>query len=361
MDIEFHYNITYLIAVRSGFTPGDAQIIAQASQGIDDNHIPMAVSGAPEGVYKSEISQSMDVTRPEHAKHVYPVFHFIPGDKNASTAVRADGLTHDWVTTPNNLFATQMLGAALDSRDLHRIGVAAHGYVDTWAHQNFVGYADVFNNMDDSVDMKTMVVQTVENILIHAGHGAAEHKPDIPGLIWIDSRAVSKAVDNRSRFLEAAENLFRKLAQYNGMGLNLLEDTARSLVDDLRGDIGACNPNGGDMPALRIQRYKARARTEGYGKRSLQDYDPHAWLDDAVQVDEQQLPLFQELRTKADRYFGDYADIISRGVPITGVWISASNYKLSQWYKFQEAVKKQLELGWAYLNHLPGASEIRGG
>jgi hypothetical protein len=41
MDIEFHYYMTYLIAVRAGFTPADSTIVAQSAQEIDDNHIVM--------------------------------------------------------------------------------------------------------------------------------------------------------------------------------------------------------------------------------------------------------------------------------------------------------------------------------
>ncbi|MDA8104143.1 MAG: hypothetical protein M0Z71_02065 [Nitrospiraceae bacterium] len=37
MDIEFHYYMTHLIALRAGFKPDDAFKIAYASQYTDDN------------------------------------------------------------------------------------------------------------------------------------------------------------------------------------------------------------------------------------------------------------------------------------------------------------------------------------
>ena len=43
MDIEFHYYMTYLIAARAGFSPGEAAIVAQSAQEVDDNHIPFRV------------------------------------------------------------------------------------------------------------------------------------------------------------------------------------------------------------------------------------------------------------------------------------------------------------------------------
>ena len=44
MDIEFHYYMTYPIAFWAGFHPLEAAILAQAAQGIDDNHISISVN-----------------------------------------------------------------------------------------------------------------------------------------------------------------------------------------------------------------------------------------------------------------------------------------------------------------------------
>jgi hypothetical protein len=56
----------------------------------------------------------------------------------------------------------------------------------------------------------------------------------------MDDRLASPVIDNTSRFLDAAEHLFRKLAGYKNPNL-AKEDTDRaaaSLVADLRSDIG---------------------------------------------------------------------------------------------------------------------------
>ena len=37
MDIEYHYYITYLIAIKSGFETHEAYTIAYSSQFVDDN------------------------------------------------------------------------------------------------------------------------------------------------------------------------------------------------------------------------------------------------------------------------------------------------------------------------------------
>jgi len=38
MDIEFHYYMTYLTATRAGVTPADAEVLAYASQYVDENN-----------------------------------------------------------------------------------------------------------------------------------------------------------------------------------------------------------------------------------------------------------------------------------------------------------------------------------
>ena len=80
---------------------------------------------------------------------------------------------------------------------LYRIGIATHAYADTWAHQNFVGWYDFFN--DISLDVKPDI-----------GHANAEHHPDWPAHRWEDSRLINDQVDNADRFFAAAKEMYGK-------------------------------------------------------------------------------------------------------------------------------------------------------
>src|SRR5665213_1663881 len=192
MDTEFHYYMTYLIATRASFSPVDAFIIAQSSQGVDDNHIPVAVSGG-ESVFKNDTSQTMDITHPHEDRRIYPVFHFIPGDVDAPTARRKDKKQHEMVTTPNSPTANALIDAALKSKNLYRIGASAHSYVDTWAHQNFAGINDVLNAMPvEGADAWQIALQQAMDVVINIGHGPAQHMPDQPGLTWTDTRLINE-------------------------------------------------------------------------------------------------------------------------------------------------------------------------
>ncbi|MFW6025789.1 MAG: DUF6765 family protein [Candidatus Woesearchaeota archaeon] len=79
MDIEFHYYVTYLTAVKAGLKPKDAFIIAYSSQYVDDNDIRFEIEG--ESNYQNFLSQTFDIKKPQKKlQRIYPLFHFIPGE-----------------------------------------------------------------------------------------------------------------------------------------------------------------------------------------------------------------------------------------------------------------------------------------
>ncbi|OGT97420.1 MAG: hypothetical protein A2079_01750 [Geobacteraceae bacterium GWC2_48_7] len=69
---------------------------------------------------------------------------------------------------------------------LYRLGVMTHAFVDTWAHQNFIGWFNDFNEIGS-------------NIIPNVGHADAMHHPDWVGHRWNDQRLLNPDVDNISR------------------------------------------------------------------------------------------------------------------------------------------------------------------
>jgi hypothetical protein len=110
MDIEFRYCMTYLIAVRAGFGPAEAAILAQAAHEIDDNHIPIAVGKGSPTEYESAISQTTDILRPRRNERICPIFHFVRGDPAVPSQKRKDGNRGYWVATPNSVLAIRPFG-----------------------------------------------------------------------------------------------------------------------------------------------------------------------------------------------------------------------------------------------------------
>jgi len=321
MDKEFHYYATGLIAKRSGFSDGEAEIIAHASQFVDDNDVALKVRSRsnPDSVYRNYISQTMNILKPKHELlRIYPIFHFIPGEPEAETAWRKDGKMHRLNTTPNSDRANELLDEAFkapaDIR-LYRIGIATHAFVDTWAHQNFVGWYDSFNSLD--FDIKPAI-----------GHAEAEHHPDWISHKWQDSRLVSPEVDNSNRFLSATYALFMKYCSY----CRAQERKDQSghwdqLKEELRWIFGR-KYTGNDLQHAkdRLDRFQEKI--------DLATFNDRDWFDEAIETDVQGLEdshegLMSKITLFEDKYY----------------WKEGVNKEETDWFKFQEAVKEHERVG----------------
>jgi hypothetical protein len=305
MDIEFHYYITYIIARGAGFKPEDAWIIAYSSQYTDDNDTIYKIHEGHPDEYLNYISQTMDILNPQKEyMRIYPVFHFMPGtlaEITGSTAYRRDGKLHIMNTIPDNLNSRQLMQAALYSHNPYSIGIATHMYADTFAHQNFVGFNEGFNEMKG----------IIENLIPNIGHADAKHKPDAPDLKWEDERLVPShaKIDNRKRFLEAVRCIYEKYINY----LNT-PDNCIGLISRIDEAIGAYDGSRED----RIDRYKTLIGSD------FIEYDKKQWFKEAIDFVNEEVP---------------YSDGVYN-VPISQTeWIWKGNCRETNWYRFQEAVK----------------------
>lgn len=328
MDIEFHYYITYLIAVKAGFSVDDALILAHACQYTDDNNEKYTVDRGQASEFTNHISQTLDITKPQKERlEIYPVFHFIPGNYLDGAAKRKDGETHPLNTTPNSDHTNAIFELASKRHDLLHLGIACHGYADTWAHQNFVGCEDDFNG----------VRGFPQEIIPNIGHADAFHKPDKPGLVWTDTRLVNGEIDNKKRYLDAAQCLLKKLAVYNGKSIS--EPALKKFCHDISQAIGRNGEHGGDSKKSRIKRYLCLATEPEYGGNPLPKYKKNKWFDKAIRK------ISRGKERTAGRSVSGYYDYF---------WINRKNYKNTYWYKFQEAAALHQKDTLAYLrNNIP--------
>lgn len=310
MDIEYHYNMTYLIALKAGYDDDAAYIIAYSSQHVDDNTKKHEINKYGRNPYRNYISQTSNILRPrEQLLRIYSHFHFIPGKPGIKSAQRRDGKTHLLNTTPDSPNARDILRGALKTGDLYQIGIASHAFSDSWAHQNFVGYKDGFNSMEG------VLGRLAPNI----GHADAGHSPDQVALVWKDDRLLHqeyRRISNTDRFLKAAGRLFEEYRrQLKPRGS---EDLLKRDRAELRRDLKAAMESGEDK---RFERYKDLSLK--YGRGRMPDYRKKAWFDEAVKIGTRG-------GGKARRTFV--------------AWKSPRQYKRKDWYKFQEAVKAYQEI-----------------
>lgn len=331
MDIEFHYYITFLIAGKAGFSEKEAYTIAYTSQYVDDNDIKYEINKDTAQYFRNYISQTMNINNPK-AKlfRIYPLFHFIPGDSLYKEAFRRDGVLHFLNTTPDSENANSIIDSAIKSKNIYRIGIASHAYVDTWAHQNFIGYYNEFNSMSG----------VLERLSPNIGHADAGHNPDWPALVWQDRRLVTKnrRIDNKERFMSAVGRLFEKYRMYVDKSCSkpALNADRMQLIKQLRGAIGDTDQHNDNVKA-RIEKYREISRKMfGY---DIPVYDEYAWFENAVNE------KVRGLRDKSDRF-------LIRWDPLTDIytWKTPDDFMKTDWYRFQDAVKAHQDEAWEILN-----------
>ena len=331
MDIEFHYYMTYIIALRAGFKADDAYTIAYSSQYTDDNDTPYEIldDNVP---YKNYISQTMDITKPkEELLRIHPYFHFFPGSKREmvnNSYPRKDGKLHLLNTIPNNVNVRRLFTKLLKSADLCRIGIATHTYADTFCHQNFVGFKESFNSMEGFL----------AKIIPSVGHADADYQPDIPGLVWFDRRHVSSHVEvrNKDRILEAAGNIFLLYCEHCTQ-LKNAEKKKEALKSELDEAIGETSNK--DTHTRKKERKKNYISIlKSIAKDAFRDYDKGVWFDEAASY----RPKGETIGT----FHGD------------NEFFRKPEFKNSNWFKFQEAVKFNQKLAGSILYPLISKLEL---
>jgi hypothetical protein len=313
MDFEFHYYITGMIAYAAGFNKQESEIIAYSSQFVDDNTIVYTVQNKKtDEAYSNYISQTMNIFRPRKTlMRIYPVFHFIPGHPIVESARRRDGKMHVLNTTPGSAMAQGLMYRAFESSlysRLYRIGIATHGYVDTWAHQNFVGTDDGFNGF-------------AMNPMPNIGHADALLAPDMINKKWIDKRIVESDVDNNLRFMEAAKSLFYLYTDY------LETDKERFPFEKVLLKIMNCS--------------KQKERLELYSKQMpwLQSYDKSSWFVNAI---DQEVIGLKDSTNEFLAKFTIFKDQYW--------WKNGIKKEDTDWFKFQEAIKEHQAKAWKVIN-----------
>ncbi len=297
MQIDFHYSVIRILAEKAGFTPADAQIIAYASQYVDDatNYRPLKIEGDLKFNYPRYDGKEFDPICTAHkglqflkdfkkiVQHkIYIPFHFLPSKPFE------EGVDFDYVTKPNSELAQDLLNQAISKFDtdepklkkLIGLGVAIHTFADTWAHQDFSGIHSSKHNdiekiaiwKEDKWDRINFFLQLEYNVLPDIGHAEAFSYPDLPFLKWRYIHAKSNRVverDNFKEFYEAAKTIYQKLLEFKQK-----ENIWSEFVDSLE----VC---------LKYENYSAKDRFEYYQKIFPEIgfyYNSKQWEKEAINI-----------------------------------------------------------------------------
>ena len=328
MDSEFHYYMTAYLAKEAGFSEADARIIAYASEYVDENDVPFVVVDRRTQLrYRNFISQTMNILKPkQELMRVYPIFHFVPGEPDAVSARRRDGKQHILNTTPNSENANTLMQQAFASDRqirLYRIGIASHMYVDTWAHQNFVGWYDSFNQV--SLDIKPNI-----------GHADGEHHPDWVSHRWFDERLVEPEVNNRHRFLSAAKGLFEWYCRAEGR-----QEVVQAAEKWPEVEKALSQMMGPTYTGNVCKYHEDRMARYREAMPWLPAFNERIWFDEAIEtVVHGGVDTHEGIRAKFTLFADEY------------YWREHLDRETTHWYAFQEAIKAHERAGIELLSPL---------
>ena len=238
MQMDFHYDVVYVLAQMAGFTPEESVILATSSQFVDDATSSSLIQFNNGCMYK-RISTShgtfdlRDNGDPADANYVWAPFHFMPGNDGMPAGTGegvGQGFTSRLVCRPDSLVARDVVREALACKDkpysLHRLGITLHVYADTWTHQGFVGTITDRNKIQNLVlSGAAALVKKLDNLeldginqFLPLGHAAVLTYPDLPyigewSFDYTDGRpGVTR--NNLEIFMEASNRVFKILTLY---------------------------------------------------------------------------------------------------------------------------------------------------
>jgi hypothetical protein len=245
VHIDLHHAGTYVAARLAGFTHNEASIIGHAAQYVDDSNNKGTITFDNGKTYDALASAhtNFDILHNCENKEDYEVwvpFHFLPGNNGApADSTQNVPLYQRLVCTPDSPTTVDMWrecrATRANANALHRLGITAHVYCDTFAHQMFAGFRHKVNRVTHIEHMNPVnsnVMQRIESLVadeLDLGHGGALTYPDLPYLDWkyVNGYGKERLVSNPESYIAAVPRLFSQFIYYLGRD----KDTAMTAAD----------------------------------------------------------------------------------------------------------------------------------
>lgn len=263
MQIDLHFYGIYALARAAGIDSQEAEIIAHASQfiddSLDDNEVVLQTIGkAVIPILTSHKPLNFHIAKPSEQWRVWVPFHFLPGNEPS------DGTFIERMTCrKNSELAKKTLEFALDKNNVdirpYLAGIVAHVFADSFSHNGFVGISSDANNVKNgSIKFKVRPVRSLAGLfrrlgrmlrlhvvgffakLVPVGHGEVDNYPDLPYLNWsfeFKTHATREERNNREIFLEAVQQLFTFLKKYQENKNVISDENCQKQWSDIQPEI----------------------------------------------------------------------------------------------------------------------------
>jgi hypothetical protein len=229
MQIDLHHAGIYALCRITGMSSYYAEIVAYSSQYVDDALYGEVLLFKNGGVFK-QIQTAHRLLKPRElnlneALDVWLPFHFLPnGDPNNPDP---------FLTAPNSKVLALLLEdirCSSSEHILYRLGIGLHCFADAYAHQDFKGLYDTYNDVELISGLGERNVREYGGRLalklldrrsaglFSIGHSEVQANPDIPYLTWEYARwgQVVQINNLEERYLPALRNIYDYLVYFLG-------------------------------------------------------------------------------------------------------------------------------------------------
>lgn len=263
MQKDFHYNVIRVLAEKAGFKAEEAQIIAYASQYVDDateyspiklpKYVKYDFERLKDNIFDPICSahkglQFLGDFKKSVQMKIYFSFHFLPPE------IYTNQKMYSYITEPNSNFGKALMNKAIENFNskensrtykLIALGIAIHTYADTWAHQGFSGRkSSTENNVEDiklwldkEWDNLNAINRVRNSLLPEIGHAEAYHYPDLPYLNWEYKKGKDKSKkvtrNNLDIYIDAVENIYNYLSNVSPQPSSNLSKIKPQLIKGL--------------------------------------------------------------------------------------------------------------------------------
>jgi hypothetical protein len=241
MEKDFHFGVTYVVARLAEFDHPEAETIATACQYVDDT-VNTGILKFKNGERFYRRSTAHEWWSPINLDEVdecgvWVPFHFLPG--NDLQGPKRDQFYNQMICHPGSSVATAMLRSCIVEQEqpfrLHRLGIVAHVYADTWAHQGFAGVGHRINSVS-SIRLLRPAESSTCHLLRTLKHRFHLNKLKLevtninPVAIWEWLRRRLPPIGH-SQALSYPDHPFRRWSYLNCDGKLIVRNNPRDFVD----------------------------------------------------------------------------------------------------------------------------------
>jgi len=297
MQRDMHYSAVYVLARLAGIKRESAQLIAKASEFVDDSR--------ESKLFKLPTGHRVDIVTTAHApvnvknilssdqRYIWVPFHFIPGNLGETVEERM-------ICRKDSEIAKSVLERYFEEYHKERfglqyLGIALHIYMDTFSHYGFSGiksdsnhiqHSDIeiinrdeinqhyqerfqyynglkkfFTKIGHQLEKKVESVAEIVGEKTGAiGHSAAGHLPDFPYMSWRYKTLSQEKIEihernNTQDYLEACEKVFEIFLRFRKSCPEMCEEQIITDFNSIKSDVLAILSSPGRL-ILRIRMWK---------------------------------------------------------------------------------------------------------